>query len=174
MNPVRVGPSKPPVSRALGIIVAASALLVTLTAAALSVGSRAPEIGINDLHGRPIRMSALRGKVVVVDFWASWCEPCREEFPVLERLYRAHRARGLVVVGVSVDNAAPNIQRFLRRTPASFPIVHDARHSVADRYRPPRMPSSYIIDRRGIVRFVHAGFRAGDAARMEREIRSLL
>jgi peroxiredoxin len=144
------------------------------TAAALEAGTRAPEIGLRDLDGRPIRLSALRGKVVVVDFWASWCAPCREEMPVLERLYKKYKDDGLVVVGVSVDREKGNVRKFLKRNPVSFPIVHDSGHQVAGRYEPPRMPSSFIIDKRGVVRHVHAGFRSGDGSQFEREIKALL
>lgn len=158
------------------VVVAAltSLLLVISTAAALNVGARAPEIGLRDLGGNNIRLAALRGKVAIVDFWASWCVPCREEFPVLARLHASYNAQGLVVVGVSVDRELSNVRDFLRRTPASFTIVHDSAHAVADRYRPATMPTSFIVDRRGVVRFVHAGFRAPDAARMEHEVQTLL
>lgn len=151
-------------------VVAGSAASV----AALSKGSKAPEIGLEDLKGRTIRMSALRGKVVVVDFWASWCGPCKEEMPVLDRLYDKYRGKGLVVIGVNQDRDVGNVKGFLRRNAVSFPVVHDAKHQVAKRYRPGKMPSSYVIDRRGIVRHVHEGFRSSDASRLEREIKDLL
>lgn len=177
MNRATYPPSKPPM-RARSLLFAALFVLISLgtvaSVAALDVGSRAPEIGLNDLNGRAIRMSRLRGKVVIVDFWASWCDPCREAMPVLNRLYRRYRRRGLVVVGVSVDRTAGNARGFLRRTPVSFPIVHDARQQVAGRFGPPRMPSSYLIDRRGVVRYVHEGFRRGDGRRLEEQVRSLL
>lgn len=156
------------------VVAAALVSLAVVPAAALNRGARAPEIGLNDLDGNAIRMAGLRGKVVLVDFWASWCAPCREEMPVLERLHNTYKDRGLVIVGVSQDRNVGNIRTFLRQTPVTFPIVHDAAHAVAGRYGPPRMPSSYIIDRRGVVRFVHGGFRAGDGATMEREIQGLL
>lgn len=153
-------------------------LLVTLglvaTVAAVDAGSRAPELGARTLDGRPIRMADLRGKVVIVDFWASWCEPCREELPALDRLYQRYREQGLVVVGVSVDRTERNARGFLRRNSVSFPIIHDEGHRIADRYSPPRMPSSYIVDRRGVIRHVHEGFRSGDERRIEREVRALL
>ena len=147
---------------------------VCATVAAVDEGARAPELGARTLEGQTLRMADLRGKVVIVDFWASWCEPCREEMPVLERLYRRYREQGLVVVGVSVDRTERNARGFLRRTRVSFPIIHDANHAIANRYSPPKMPSSYIVDRRGVIRHVHEGFRAGDAERMEREVRALL
>ena len=109
-----------------------------------------------------------------MDFWASWCEPCAEAMPALERIYQRYRGQGLVVIGVSEDRTADNARGFLSRTRVSFPVMHDADHSVANRFSPPTMPSTYIIDRQGVVRHVHSGFRGGDAATLERQIRELL
>lgn len=156
-------------------LVLATAMLTTaLSASALGTGSRAPEINLESLDGDQIRMRGLRGKVVIVDFWASWCAPCREEMPVLNRLYETYKDQGLVVIGVSQDERTRDARGFLRRTPAAFPIVIDSEHAVAGRYSPPRMPTSYIIDRRGVVRHVHEGFRSGDERTIERQVRALL
>lgn len=149
-------------------------LVLAASASALSVGQRAPEIGLRSLDGATVTMSELRGKVVLVDFWATWCSPCRDELPHLQRLYRELSTEGLVVVGVSVDREADNVRSFVRRLGLTFPIVHDAQHVVADRYHPTTMPTSYIVDRDGTVRFVHVGFRNADVADLEREIRGLL
>ncbi len=161
-----------PVLAALSLL--AAVFLAPHAALALRGGQPAPEIGLNDQQGQRVDLASLRGKVVLVDFWASWCGPCREELPVLERLHRTHNAAGLVVVGVNVDEQAANMTRFLERTPLSFPVVHDAQHAVAGRYEPTTMPSSYLIDRSGVVRHVHRGFRASDAAVLDAEIRALL
>jgi cytochrome c biogenesis protein CcmG, thiol:disulfide interchange protein DsbE len=148
--------------------------LVVAPLSALDAGAKMPEIGLTDLSGKKVDLASLAGKVVVVDFWATWCAPCKEELPVLQKLYAKYSAKGLVVVGVSVDKDPSNIKGFLAKLPMTFPIVHDAGQQVAGRYKPPRMPSSYIVDRKGIVRFVHGGFRADDAPVFEKQIVGLL
>lgn len=148
--------------------------LAPTPAAALDVGAKQPELGLVDRAGKRVDLEALKGKVVLVDFWASWCAPCKLEMPVLERLHKKYHKQGLVVVGVSVDSDDANIADFLKTMPVSFPIVHDKDHKVAGRYQPPRMPSSYIVDRTGVVRHVHGGFREEDAAKLEAEVVALL
>lgn len=144
-------------------------------ALAVEVGEPPPEINLPDLNsGKKISLAALRGKVVVIDFWASWCAPCKEEMPVLESLYKRFKDSGLVIIGVSVDNEAANAKKFLSGVKVSFPIVHDGGHVVADKFKPPRMPTSYIIDKAGKIRFVHAGFRKEDAKKIEDEVTKLL
>lgn len=157
-----------------GFAILLFSLAFAVPASAVDSGRRAPEFSLTDLSGNPVQLSQLRGKVVVVDFWASWCEPCRQALPELEQIYQRHQEAGLVVVGVNVDRDAANARSFLRRTRVSFPVVHDEGQRVAGQYRPPRMPSTFVIDRQGVVRHVHAGYRNGDGARIETAIRSLL
>ena len=159
---------------ALSLGLAALLALVAGTASALDKGARSPELGAKDLTGKPVTLSTLAGKVVIVDFWATWCAPCKEEMPVLERLYQKYRGRGLVIVGVSVDEEGGNVAPFIKKMKVSFPIVHDQGHKIADRFKPPKMPSSYVIDRKGIVRYIHEGFHAKDAAALDAEINALL
>ncbi|MFK7984505.1 MAG: TlpA family protein disulfide reductase [Sandaracinaceae bacterium] len=161
-------------SHVLPVAAAAALIGIAATAYALDEGARAPEIGLTDLNGNRVTTQSLRGKVVLVDFWASWCEPCAEEMPVLERLYQRYRGQGFTVIAVSQDRTAANMRTFLGEHRVSFPVVHDAQHAVAGRYGPGTMPSSFIIDRRGVVRHIHAGYRSGDARVFEREIRALL
>ena len=162
--------------RSLGLLLCVSvfAALGASTALAVNQGTLAPEIGLKDRGGKAVQLSQLKGSVVVVDFWASWCAPCREELPVLEALYQKYREKGLVVVGVNQDADEAKMAKFLRAKPLSFPIVHDAEGAVARRYAPPKMPSSYVIDRKGLIRHVHAGFRASDKDELERELKALL
>ena len=153
----------------LGVLMAGDAL-----AALPRIGEAAPAFSLPTLAGRSIRLSALRGKVVFLDFWASWCVPCRDEFPVLQRLHERYRERGLRVVGVTVDQDASNARGFLDRARARFLILHDANREVAEKYSPPSMPTSFVIDREGILRHINRGFEASDAAKFDRQIRALL
>jgi peroxiredoxin len=150
------------------------ALLLSVRAQALSPGEVVPEVGIADLQGKPVKLAEMRGKVVLVDFWASWCAPCREELPWLEKLYAAHRARGFEVVAVNQDESVENARRFLKAHPLTFRVAHDIGGKVADRFSPAKMPSSFLIDGKGKVRYVHAGFRAADAKSIEAEVSKLL
>jgi peroxiredoxin len=141
---------------------------------ALDPGAAAPEIEVTDLAGAPVSIEALHGRVVVVDFWASWCACCAQQIPALERIRGAHQASGLVVVGISEDESDDAARRFISHAGARFVVARDAGHHAARRYAPRAMPTTYVIDRRGDVRFVHEGFREGDAARIEAEIVALL
>jgi peroxiredoxin len=167
-------PSRSAPASAIALCGALLALALPAFVHALEVGEAPPEIGLTTLDGKPVTLAALRGKVVLIDFWASWCAPCKEEMPFLEGLHKRLGKRGLVVVGVSVDSELANAKRFIEGVKVSFPIVHDAKHSVADRYRPARMPTSLIVDRAGKIRFVHGGFRKDDAKTIEQEISKLL
>jgi len=138
------------------------------------IGEAAPAFRLPTLGGRNTTLRSLRGKVVFVDFWASWCVPCRQEFPVLQRLYARYQERGLRVVGITVDQEAANARTFVERAGARFLILHDANRAVAERYAPPSMPTSYVIDREGILRYINRGFEASDDAKFERQIRALL
>lgn len=159
----------------VGLTAAAAALLITSYVCALDEGARAPALRGQSLAGnQTLDLSQHRGSVVVVDFWASWCEPCRDAMPALDRIYQRYRSNGLVVIGVSVDRTADNARSFLSERRVSFPSVLDTDQSIARAYRPPTMPSSYVIDQRGVVRHVHSGYRASYAAALEREIRDLL
>jgi len=163
-------------SRLLASLLAFSTLISAFvgSASALDVGAKMPGAALKDLGGKPIDRSALAGKVVIVDFWASWCAPCKDELPALEALYTKYKDKGLIVIGVSVDSDLDKARALAKSLKLTFPNAHDAEHALAEQFDPPRMPSSYVIDQKGVVRHVHAGFRAGDEADIEREIRALL
>lgn len=115
------------------------------------------------------------GKVILVDFWASWCGPCKGSFPVLNRLHEKYSAKGLVIIGVGVDEDIAKYKAFANKMGASFPLVHDAQHKAAEFFNPATMPSSFITDRKGVIRHVHTGFHpAKSEAQYTAEIEALL
>lgn len=157
-------------------LVAAAAAMASPQAAALEAGARAPAMEAAPLQPGSARVSLerLRGRVVYVDFWASWCVPCRSSMPVLDALAKRHGARGFTVVGVNKDASATDAERFLRRVPVGFTLVSDADDAIARAFGVRAMPSGYLLDRQGVVRRVHRGFNAETAAALEREIAELL
>jgi thiol-disulfide isomerase/thioredoxin len=125
-------------------------------------------------HAATLDLSAWRGKVVLLDFWASWCNPCRESFPWMDSAQETLGNRGLVVVAVNVDHDRQLALDFLQDNPASFKILYDPDGEVARQFRFTDMPTSYLIDRSGHVRFVHQGFYPAREGQYLSQIRELL
>jgi cytochrome c biogenesis protein CcmG, thiol:disulfide interchange protein DsbE len=147
-------------------------------AAAGLLGDRAPDFRVTPIGGgrAPVSLEALRGGVVVLDFWGTYCGPCKESFPKLEGLHEKYATKGLHVVGISEDEPddKDKIPRFAGEYGAKFTIGWDEDKSIARRYRPETMPSTFVIDRKGVVRFVHVGYRDGDDVALEKEVKDLL
>jgi cytochrome c biogenesis protein CcmG, thiol:disulfide interchange protein DsbE len=138
------------------------------------VGAQAPDFSLVPVGGATaVGPATFTGKVLIVDFWATWCAPCRQSFPEYQKLVEKFDGK-LAVIGVSVDDAADGIGKFKRETGVKFPLVWDQGQVVAGSYKPGTMPTSFVIDRSGIVHSIHEGFRQGDEANLEQEIRSLL
>ncbi len=135
--------------------------------APVSPGALFPGLAVDGITGGTV--PATKGKVAIIDFWASWCAPCKASFPVYSRLQDAYAGRGLVIIGVSVDESASAYSSFVAKHAPSFATVHDSRHLLVGAVQVPTMPTSYLVDRSGKVRFIHAGFH-GDTT--EREIRA--
>lgn len=157
----------------LGAVIALSPLAAV---AIEEVGASAPALVFPPLRKADpaLALDKLRGRVVYVDFWASWCVPCRTSMPALDSLARRFGPRGFVVVGVNKDASLEDAERFLRRVPVSFPLVGDPSDSAARAFGVTAMPSGYLVDRAGVVRHVHRGFTAQTALALEREIEALL
>ena len=142
------------------------------------VGREAPDFSARPMangQGRVV-LADLRGKVVLVDFWGTFCEPCKKSFPKLQELYDTYAAGGLKVIGISEDEAEDKgkISDFAKTYGAKFTLAWDADKSIAQSYKPETMPSSFLVDKDGIVRFVHVGYHDGEEQAIEREIRELL
>ncbi len=127
-----------------------------------SRSKRAEDFTVALLRGEPLKLSEQRGKPVMINFWATWCGPCREEMPAMERLYRGHRERGFVLLAVSVDTDASLVRPFLEQHKLTFPVALDSKMSLANAYRVRALPSSYLVDRDGNLAAVALGPRAWD------------
>jgi peroxiredoxin len=158
-----------------GFLTLLAVLLLTAASARLSAlepGSRFPAFEQASLEGE--LPAELAGKVLLVDFWASWCAPCKASFPALSSLHSDYTDRGFAVIGVSVDEKKSAYEQFLKRNKPAFPTVRDAAHRLAGQVNVPTMPTSYLVDRRGVVRFVHSGFHDHTPAELRRQIQQLL
>jgi thiol-disulfide isomerase/thioredoxin len=124
--------------------------------------------------GAPVSLASLHGQVVMVNFWASWCGPCREEFPLLDQMYAKYRPMGFTLLGVNVEPEAKDAEGFLARTPVRFPILFDRDNTLTKLYRVDGMPSTVLIDRKGVVRWAHRGYKTGDENEYLDQLRSLL
>ncbi len=122
----------------------------------------------------PLDLQALRGKVVYVDFWASWCVPCRQSFPWMDEMQRTLGRDGLVIVAVNVDHEHADAERFLSDFTPSFRIAYDPEGVLAEKYHVHGMPTSFLIDRDGKIQLQHAGFRPRDKDELSGRIRALL
>ena len=151
-----------------------TALLVGALLSGLLIGS-ALATELSELEGSPVNsMQQLKGKVVLVDFWASWCLPCRKSFPWLNTMQQQHAAAGLLVLAVNEDSDRAEASRFLQQVPAQFAVLYDEAGALAEQYQLPGMPSSFLIDKKGQVRYRHIGFKQADIADYEAKIRQLL
>lgn len=133
-----------------------------------------PELSLNNLAGENVSLEEVRGKVVLLDFWATWCGPCRESMPFYRQLYEEKKAKGFEVLAVSVDEDVETIRAFQKRFRLPFPILVDIGYQAATRFGPPTMPTAYLIDRMGRVRERFQGFRGSDKERVREAVEALL
>jgi len=138
----------------------------------LKAGDKAPTFTIDSLNGAG-KLAINPGKVTIVDFWATWCEPCKKSFPKYQELYVKYKASGLEIVAVSVDDEKGGIPDFAKTHGAKFPVGWDDGHKIAGKWNPPGMPSAFIVDKNGVIRHVHQGYHDGEEAEIEKEIKAL-
>ena len=143
--------------------------------AEIKVGDAFPALGEAKLASLAGELPRTEGKVVLGDFWASWCTPCKASFPALGKLHQEFGARGFAVVAISVDEKAPAAAAFVKKLAPPFPTVHDREGKVVKQVSVPAMPTSYLLGRDGRVRFIHAGFHGDSSEReLRKEIETLL
>lgn len=138
-----------------------SGWLILLPAMAAVTGSAAPDFTLKSASGENLKLSEYRGEVVLINFWASWCGPCRQEMPALDELHNRYRALGFTVLGVNVEEDSRKAREVLKDLQVSFPVLLDDRSTVSRLYDIVAMPSTVLVDRNGNIRYLHKGYQPG-------------
>lgn len=160
-----------PLSRIAIILLFAIAVPVH---AAVSVGSTIADFTLPSASGKNIKFSELRGKVVLVNFWATWCGPCRQEMPLLNDIHKEYSAKGFTMLGINIDNKPKNAIKMMKKLGVNFPVVFDKSKSVSEQMGVEAMPFTVLVDRAGKARYVHKGYVSGDEKIYRAEIMKVL
>ena len=156
------------------IAVIIATLSLSLPALAGPAGGPAPAFTLASRAGQDVSLAQYKGQVVMLNFWASWCGPCRQEMPLLESIYRKYGKMGFTMIGVNVEPDSNAANEWLKATPVSFPILYDRDSKVSKLYDVAGMPSTVIIDRTGKLRVLHRGYKPGDENEYLDSIRTLI
>jgi thiol-disulfide isomerase/thioredoxin len=161
-------------ARSLTAVLAVSAALLSLTAAADIVGKPAPDFALRSMQGPSMRLSEHLGEVVVINFWATWCGPCRQEMPLLDALYGKYKQAGLALLSVNIDEKVEPAIEMAQTLKVSYPVLFDARKEVSRAFDVGAMPVTVLVDRAGVVRYVSEGYKPGYEKRYTDKLRELL
>jgi peroxiredoxin len=156
----------------LGLMALTTVILAT--AADAAGDSAAPAFSLPARGGSTVDLAQFKGQVVMINFWASWCVPCRQEMPLLESMYKKYKPLGFTLIGVNVEPEQKDAESFLKQTPVSFPVLFDAKSKVSGMYNVQGMPTTVFIDRKGNVRLVHVSYKTGDENLYMDQVRNLL
>ena len=155
-------------------VVIVSGLLASLAWAANTLSGPAPGFALQSRDGEQVSLAALKGDVVMVNFWATWCVPCRQEMPHLQALYERYRGLGFELLAVNVEDNPEGARRWLEETPVTFPVLFDPKNQVSKLYNVVAMPSTVLVGRDGTMRFIHHGYKPGYEGEYQTQIRALL
>jgi thiol-disulfide isomerase/thioredoxin len=151
----------------------AFSLCLSLAVQAGDISGPAPEFRLHDASGNVHQLDTLKGQVVMINFWASWCGPCRQEMPLLEAIFRKYEPLGFTLLAVNVEENSADGEAWLRDRPVSFPVLYDPDNQVSKLFDVIAMPSTVLIDRQGNVRYLHHGYKPGYEEDYMNQIRAL-
>ncbi|MDA1075784.1 MAG: TlpA disulfide reductase family protein [Proteobacteria bacterium] len=149
-------------------------IFVAWPAGAVDLQQDAPDFTLKRLDGENLRLDEMKGQVVLINFWASWCGPCRQEMPILDRLHERYKDAGFAVLGVNVEGETGPAQDIVDKTKVTFPVLIDTDQNVSERYDLQAMPSTVVVDRDGVVRYIHRGYKPGDEAKYIDVVKQLI
>jgi thiol-disulfide isomerase/thioredoxin len=164
-------------NRRIFVSVAAAALLACAAVPAMSAAAAptpAPDFVLDSNTGKPIKLSGYKGKVVMINFWATWCGPCRQEWPLLESIYKQYKNQDFVLLGVNVEPDTKPAGEWLKQKPVSFPVLYDVKSEVSGAYKVVGMPTTVWVDKKGFLRVTHQSYKPGDENEYMYNIRMLL
>jgi len=145
-----------------------------LLANAVGVEQAAPDFTLKSLEGTNLRLDEYKGQVVLINFWASWCGPCRQELPLLDRINERYRDAGFAVLGVNVEGTMGPASDMAKKAGVNFPVLVDENQRVSEMYDLEAMPTSVVVDRDGVVKYVHRGYKPGDEAKYVEVVKKLI
>jgi peroxiredoxin len=151
-----------------------AALLCAVPALAGTAGGPAPSFALPARDGATVSLSQYKGQVVMINFWASWCGPCRQEMPLLDDIYKKYGKMGFTLIGVNVEPDRKAAESWLKQTPVTFPVLFDTKSEVSRLYSVSGMPTTVFIDRKGNLREVHQSYKPGDENGYLDQIRALM
>ncbi len=149
-------------------------LMLSANAHALTVGEKAPDFTLKSMAGKNLNLVEQRGNIILINFWASWCAPCRTEMPELQALQEKYQDLGFSVWAINVEQENQAGRKFLADLTLTFPIFFDAKNTLSATYQVAAMPTSIIVDRNGIVRFIFRGYKSGYEKKYAKAIKQLI
>jgi len=161
-------------SKLLSVFSLGVLMSLSLNTWAETVGGAAPDFTLKSNQGKNIRLQELRGEVVMLNFWASWCGPCRQEMPLMNDIYEEFKDLGFTILAVNVDEDSADADRFLSKVPVDFPVLYDNKSKVSEMYKVDAMPTTVLIDRDGNRRFHHRGYKPGYEDDYAKQVKKLV
>jgi thiol-disulfide isomerase/thioredoxin len=161
-------------NRVASLLVVAALVVLAPGWTAGASSTHTPDVVLQQADGTPVPLAAYEGKVLLIDFWASWCIPCKTSFPALDAIFREYKARGLEVLAVNLDEQRRQADAFLSAHPHQIPVLFDPKGAAPLAFGVKGMPTSFLIDKTGTIRFTHMGYSGNVDARYRQEIAQLL
>ncbi|GAB1269628.1 TlpA disulfide reductase family protein [Aurantivibrio infirmus] len=151
-----------------------SSFAITSANAATKLEGVAPDFTLPSNKNENIRLAEQRGEVIMINFWASWCGPCRQEMPILDELYSKYSRAGFKILGVNVDANVDDANKALKKIPVTFPVLFDTENKISELYDVSAMPTTIMIDRDGKMRYLHKGYKPGYEEDYRKQIQELI
>lgn len=146
----------------------------TVASASQPLSGVAPDFTLKSNQGKNLRLEDFRGQVVMINFWASWCGPCRQEMPAMEEIYQQYQKLGFTILALTIDEDPGDADQFLESVPVSFPVLYDSESRISDLYGVDAMPTTVMIDRDGNKRFLHRSYQPGVEEAYKQQIKQLI